>query len=428
MGRPKKGERVTGPYAVGNRFRLTYTILDKESGEYRTVQETYESESEAQEAKRGFEYSLRKKDSISIEEAIKLYLQGEGPKWKPSSYAVAKKALKRFFPDQTVLLKALLRRSRGEGPAETTYAVQLYQTLANSSIQQKGRSGPLAAATHRGHLKRAKVFIRWCVEQGLLPSNPLVGVKPVGRPNAGKPQLSRDEAKRWTKVAWELAEQGDAAALAALLALLLGVRQSEVTLRLVGDIDNVDGPGAMVLRIPFAKTQKGIRDREIPHLAEAALRRHIAGRAATEWLFPWIDPATGRPRPHRVSWLTDNVARICRLAGVNEVCAHSLRGLHSTLAIKRGMSPHMVADELGHESFATTREHYLAPGTLEAVSQGAVTSFLADPLTEKKLLEQLAKRGLGIDSSGNLIEKGGLRGSERGRKVRKAATKRRKER
>ena len=162
-------------------------------------------------------------------------------------------------------------------------------------------------------------------------------------------------------------------------------------------------------------------------LVDAALRRHIQGRPVTEWLFPWTDHR-GHTRHHEREWLTLNVRRICRLAGVNEVCAHSLRGLHSTLAIKRGMSPHMVADELGHESFATTREHYLAPGTLEAVSQGAVTSFLADPLTEKKLLEQLAKRGLGIDSSGNLIEKGGLRGSERGRKVRKAATKRRKER
>ena len=199
-----------------------------------------------------------------------------------------------------------------------------------------------------------------------------------------------------------------------------------MTLRKVGDVDNVAGPGAMVLRIPFAKTQKGVRDREVPALVDAALRRHIQGRPVTEWLFPWTDHR-GHTRHHEREWLTLNVRRICRLAGVNEVCAHSLRGLHSTLAIKRGMSPHLVADELGHETFATTREHYLAPGTLEAVSQEAVTSFL-DPSGQKRLLEQLAKHGLGLDGSGNIIDKQGLRGSERGRKVRNAAKRRRRER
>ena len=68
--------------------------------------------------------------------------------------------------------------------------------------------------------------------------------------------------------------------------------------------------------------------------------------------------------------------------------------------------------------------HYLAPGTLEAVSQEAVTSFLGVDQS-KKLLEQLAKRGLGIDSSGNLIEAKDLRGSKRGRKVRETAKKQR---
>ena len=50
MGRPKKGERVTGPYKVGKRFRVTFTVLDKE--ELVTIQRTFDTEDEAREAMR----------------------------------------------------------------------------------------------------------------------------------------------------------------------------------------------------------------------------------------------------------------------------------------------------------------------------------------------------------------------------------------
>ena len=54
------------------------------------------------------------------------------------------------------------------------------------------------------------------------------------------------------------------------------------------------------------------------HEADAALRRHIQGREGTEWLFPWTD-RRGCTRHHEREWLTLNVRRICRLAGVSEV-------------------------------------------------------------------------------------------------------------
>ena len=54
-----------------------------------------------------------------------------------------------------------------------------------------------------------------------------------------------------------------------------------------------------------------------------------------------------RDRPRK------EVARICALAGVPTVCAHAMRGLHSTLAVQSGVTGHVVAAALGHESFAT---------------------------------------------------------------------------
>ena len=54
MGRPKKGERVTGPYRVEERFRLTFTVADGDGG-YRKIQKTFDTEQDALDAKAGFE-------------------------------------------------------------------------------------------------------------------------------------------------------------------------------------------------------------------------------------------------------------------------------------------------------------------------------------------------------------------------------------
>jgi integrase len=52
------------------------------------------------------------------------------------------------------------------------------------------------------------------------------------------------------------------------------------------------------------------------------------------------------------------VQRICKAAGVPKVTAHTMRGLHSTLAVDRGITSHAVAAALGHGSFKTTADSY----------------------------------------------------------------------
>lgn len=68
---------------------------------------------------------------------------------------------------------------------------------------------------------------------------------------------------------------------------------------------------------------------------------------------------------------------MCREAGVPEVTAHSLRGLHATLAMEWGSTGRVVAAALGHTSFAmTTKRHYVADGTVERAAQRRVGSML----------------------------------------------------
>jgi integrase len=60
------------------------------------------------------------------------------------------------------------------------------------------------------------------------------------------------------------------------------------------------------------------------------------------------------------------------------VSAHGMRGLHSTLALERGVSSHAVASALGHTSFkATAQQNYVAPGTVEKVQQRRALTVLA---------------------------------------------------
>lgn len=105
---------------------------------------------------------------------------------------------------------------------------------------------------------------------------------------------------------------------------------------------------------------------------------------------------TGAARVHRCvprcgDWLRQRTMAICREAGVKQVCAHSLRGLASTLGVRSGALPHQVAAELGHESFSTTERHYLAPGTLAQMNQQRLVDMVTPQDEVERLRAELAQ-------------------------------------
>jgi integrase len=51
-------------------------------------------------------------------------------------------------------------------------------------------------------------------------------------------------------------------------------------------------------------------------------------------------------------------------------------GLHSTLAVENGVSAHVVAASLGHESSATTMQSYVRPGAAAGARQRRVMTVL----------------------------------------------------
>ena len=79
---------------------------------------------------------------------------------------------------------------------------------------------------------------------------------------------------------------------------------------------------------------------------------------------------------HQRDWPRRWVKKICRLASVPVVCAHSMRRLFATLGVENSSAPHIVAAALGHESPAMTMSNYAAPGSGQRATQRRALAFL----------------------------------------------------
>jgi len=224
--------------------------------------------------------------------------------------------------------------------------------------------------THRATLSEARTFCRWLLKRNHIRINPVQDIEAVGRRRKGKPQLRFDEAWRWLRKAEDLAAEGEAGAVAAMVALLMGLRAGEIVARVVRDLDM----GGRILWIPDSKTEAGRRKVKVPAPLQPLMLDLARDKLPTAYLFPGKQGG----QPDR-AWPRKWVKRICRLVKVPEVCAHSMRGLHATLAIEAGTSPDDVARSLGHESPLMTLSAYAAPGSAESANASRLQEMLAAP-------------------------------------------------
>jgi integrase len=274
-------------------------------------------------------------------EAYGRYLDDKG--LKPGPNAERLRRLRTFFTEEAVLLSELT----------TAMCSAFYDALRTrvSPITKR----PFSVDTHRNTLAEARMLCKWAVSKRWLRSNPVEAVEGMGKRRHGKAQLRIDEARRWLAKATELADAGDAGAVAAMMTLLLGVRASEIVSRVVRDLDD-DG---RLLWIPDSKTEAGKRTLRVPDVLRPHLQRLADGHEPEALLFGvhWRD------------WPREAVQRICELAKVPKVTAHGMRGLHSTLAMEAGVTGHVVAASLGHESVSTTVQSYAKPEAVAGAQQ-----------------------------------------------------------
>jgi integrase len=266
-------------------------------------------------------------------------------------------------------------------------AATLYASMIQTPTIKTGQ--PPTAATQRYTLKLAKGLFRWAVNKGYLSESPFANIQPVGRPSRGKKQLRFDEAERFISTAFQLFdERQDTMALAAVTALLLGCRASEVLQLRVRDLD-CGGTKLWVAARDSdyrGKTANAARDPDVPEVLRPRLLKLTADQAPDAYLFGL--GSTGKPRSRQV--LHSTVQRLCVAAGVPVVCTHSLRGVWATAGVRSGALSHTVAAALGHGSFAVTAKHYVRPGALDGARTERLVQML--DLDSAKQAAQLASQ------------------------------------
>ncbi len=229
-------------------------------------------------------------------------------------------------------------------------ASALYLAVTKS----EGKFGPLKAATHQGYLKTVKEFWRWLLDGGYIDKDAFAKVKPIGKANAGKQQLGPLEAKTLERMLFEKAKQGEEGALAILVQLYLGLRPSEVLGLTVGGVDGVN------VFVNGTKNQNAKRRLELFAPVAKILAKHCAKRPLSERIF-----ASDRAMKPSPNWMYKRLHAYCDEAKIARVCPHSLRGLHSSLALEAGATSNDVARSLGHSSFAITAKHYAKADSIE---------------------------------------------------------------
>ena len=241
-------------------------------------------------------------------------------------------------------------------------------TLYLAVTKSEGKFGPLKAATHHGYLKVVKEFWRWLLDRELVEKDAFAKVKPIGKANAGKQQLGPLEAKTLERMLLEKAKQGEEGALAILVQLYLGLRPSEVLGLTVGAVDGIN------VFVNGTKNQNAKRRLELFAPVAKLLAKHCAKRPLGERIF-----AADRDKQPSPNWMYKRLHSYCDEAQIGRVCPHSLRGLHSSLALEAGATSNDVARSLGHSSFAITAKHYAKADSIEVGKARRVADSLHGP-------------------------------------------------
>ena len=360
--------RIYGPYPPSpGRTRWRIQVYDPSTKRKRSL--TAETAQGARDLAALVEEELRRAAPLLAHEAVEQYLEYKRGQVRSERHVQAiGKSLCQFLPNVPV-------RSVTRQQAEDCYLA------ATKRPGKQGRSA--AAATHRGRLRLVKAFWAWLRKRELATDDPWSSVEPIGRVNTGKTQLGESEARKLDQYLFRQAEDGDEGALALLLALYLGLRTSEVLGLTVGAIDGT------TIFVAGTKTKNARRKLALYEPVAKLLARHCEGRPATQRVF-----AANLPQQPKPDWAYKRLRKACQRLEIPQVCPHSLRGLHSSLALEAGATTHQVASALGHASFATTARHYAKRDSIEKGKAKRVADVLhgssPDPTVEQ-ILAKLPK-------------------------------------
>jgi integrase len=332
--RSERRAKAHGPYRRGSKWRVVETSA---AGARSTC--AFDSEAEA------LDYIAEFNDEAegrTVSGTLDQYLEhAKGQGLRPGSITTLRFRLK--------AITRVVERDRLLSAVTPVAAAEMYAA----------RVAKVKADTHRGELAAVTAMFAWCVKKGWLRANPFSGVEKQGRKARRKEHLRFDEARAFRDAAISDAHDGG---LAAAMALLMGMRASEIVNLHVRDIDD----DARVVWIFGAKTEAGDRHLEVPDDLRARLRSKVKGRDAIERVFGDADRR----------WLIYHVHRICDLAKLGrKVSPHALRRTTSALGAEV-MPIGAIAAMLGQRGEAVNRRHYQPTNSEERRVVGAALRAL----------------------------------------------------
>lgn len=351
MPRPTDDQaRVLGPYYIKSRDKWRLVVIHDPTAERREDRQAvahYPTEEAALEEKRAIEERIC---NVTIGAAIDAYERHLRDDKQTINYEETIRRIRLFYQDHDMLL-GRITPERGK---------RLYDAF-RSRKRDDGKT--ISVAYHRATLINARSMLTWCIdEKRWLRTNPLAGVKGLGKRDSGKRVHTADEASRLYVYCFARAEAGDSTAMGVLLALALALRSGDVYRRLVRDVDQ----GGAVLRINDGKTEKSNRPRKVPAELQPLLVRFAQGRQPFEPLFPRDRRGIGQHHTRR--WLRDGMKRFCKAAGVPYICPHGLKGTAGEILAENGATAEMIVAHLSHEDGATTRRHYVAGESIDSAA------------------------------------------------------------
>lgn len=331
--------RVLGPYWVEVRQRWRLIVIHDPKAarpEDRSSTFHYRSEEEAREDRQRIEERIC---NVTVGMAISAYEQHLAEK-ETIGYSETLRRIRLFFPDHEMMLTRVTAE-KGK---------KWYDTFRARKI----RGNPISVSYHRAALINARSMLTYCVdEMKWLPENPFAKVKGLGKRKSGKRKPTGNELRAWFGFTWARMEAGDRTALGLMLAFAMSLRSSDLTRRVVRDVD-MDGTQ---LNIEDGKTEKSNEPRTIPDKLQPFVRQYIDGRDPLEPLF--MRRCKGKLLHLTRRWLEQGMERMCEGAGIPCFCPHSLKSASGTVLAKRGAAANVIVDHLSHEEGATTFRHYV---------------------------------------------------------------------
>jgi integrase len=343
---------LCGPYKHRARWRLLI-VTGRSGGRRQSYDRWFDSKQKADVWAREFKRQVAT-GGRTIQDAVNAYLEHLKRKGnKDGSIATARYRLVALLDVSLSLVDLNERRAQ-----------ELYDGLVDEGV---------AADTHRGCLISGRAFGRFCVSKSWLKVDPFAKVLPVGRKSKGKEQLRVDEARTYLRhcmKAWR--DDRDRGAVAGMLALMFSLRASEVSQLVARDVDD----RGRILRIAEheAKTRASRRSASVPPRLVPILLE-IAASPATEsgHLFA---KESGEPADRH--WVLYHARRHMEAAGVPVITAHGLRGTSATIGSATTGGANVMADALGHESEAITKDAYIDREAMADATSQRVADLLDD--------------------------------------------------